>query len=302
MPDPARAARVPLYAAGLLLTASGLFHLGVWAARGGPWFGPLAWRKPILFGLSAGLTALSLGWVLGLLRRRWRLDAALAWLAAAALVAEVGLITLQTWRGVESHFNYRTPFDAAVAQLMSGLILAVSLYALVQALRSLGPLDAAPDLALAVRAGLALLVLACALGFLIQAVAERQAAAGGSGEFYGAAGILKFPHGTPLHALQALPALAWLTARSGWEMRRRVAAVAAAAAGVALLTGYSLAQTFAGRGRGDLTPLGGALLALGAVAVVVPAAAALATLRRRTHGAAGERSSPTPDEVAGSPG
>ena len=58
MPDPARAARLPLYAAGVLLTASGLFHLGVWAARGGPWYGPLAWRKPILFGLSAGLTAL----------------------------------------------------------------------------------------------------------------------------------------------------------------------------------------------------------------------------------------------------
>jgi hypothetical protein len=37
-----------------LLVLSGLFHVGAFLADGGPWEGPLSWRKPITFGLSSG--------------------------------------------------------------------------------------------------------------------------------------------------------------------------------------------------------------------------------------------------------
>lgn len=49
-----------LYAAGVLLLGSGLFHTLVFLPDGGGWDGPLSWRKPILFGFSFGITVLSL--------------------------------------------------------------------------------------------------------------------------------------------------------------------------------------------------------------------------------------------------
>ena len=34
---------------------SGFFHLGVYALDGGPWEGPVSWRKPVVFSLSFGI-------------------------------------------------------------------------------------------------------------------------------------------------------------------------------------------------------------------------------------------------------
>src|SRR5918993_4166544 len=109
-----------LYAAGVLLLASGLVHSVVFLLDGGGWDGPLSWRKPILFGFSFGITVLSLGWVLSFLPRRRRLGWLLAGPLGVASVAEVLLITMQRWRGVPSHFNEATAFDAAVFNAMGG--------------------------------------------------------------------------------------------------------------------------------------------------------------------------------------
>ena len=59
-----------LYVMGALLVAAGLGHVVVWLVDGGAWAGPVSWRKPILFGLSLGMSALALGWVQGAMRRR----------------------------------------------------------------------------------------------------------------------------------------------------------------------------------------------------------------------------------------
>ena len=49
---------------GLALTASGVMHLFVWLAAGLPSLaGPVSWRKPIVFGLSGGITTLSVAWI-----------------------------------------------------------------------------------------------------------------------------------------------------------------------------------------------------------------------------------------------
>jgi hypothetical protein len=42
------------YLIGAALIASGLSHLAVFAVDGGPWEGPVSWRKPTTFGLSFG--------------------------------------------------------------------------------------------------------------------------------------------------------------------------------------------------------------------------------------------------------
>ena len=58
------------YACGALLVASGLFHAMVYLVDGGGWEGPLSWRKPIVFGLSFGLTVLTVTWFMSFLRPR----------------------------------------------------------------------------------------------------------------------------------------------------------------------------------------------------------------------------------------
>ena len=57
-----------LYSCGLVLVLHAIVHLVPLAFAPLPWDGKISWRKPILFGVSAGTTAISLGWVLGLCR------------------------------------------------------------------------------------------------------------------------------------------------------------------------------------------------------------------------------------------
>lgn len=58
-----RRAERAAYAIGAALIVSGLFHLAVFAVDGGPWEGPVSWRKAVTFGLSFGLTLITIAWV-----------------------------------------------------------------------------------------------------------------------------------------------------------------------------------------------------------------------------------------------
>jgi hypothetical protein len=267
---------------GLLLVASGLVHLVVWAVFGGPWEGPVTWRKPILFGISGGLTCLSLGWAWAQLPWR-RGDAWLAATVAWALLVEVCLINLQTWRGVASHFNRSTPFDSWLYDAMGLLILWVTLIAVDLTIRFFRqPTGLPADMLLAARAGLVLLVISCGLGIWVSVHGDMRMAAGLEPERYGAAGVPKFPHGAVIHALQWLPLLAWAARRAGVTEPSRFWLVAAATVGTTLIGGFALVQTLAGRSRFDATPVTGTLLAGGVICLVVPLLAiAMAVAGRR---------------------
>ena len=262
----------PLALAGVGLVASGLAHIAVWAVLGGAWEGAVTWRKPILFGISGGLTCLSLGWAWAALPRR-RGDVPLAWTTALALVAEVALIDLQRWRGVASHFNRATPLDAALYDVMTWLILGVTLVIGYLTLRFFLQRPRLPaDLLLAGRAGLGLLAVSCLLGIWTGGQGEIRRAAGLPPETLGAAGVLKFPHGAALHAVQWLPLVAWAARRAGLSIAARTRCVAWSAAGSVLLGGYALAQTLLGRARFDTTPLTAAVLAAAVAMLAVPPA------------------------------
>jgi hypothetical protein len=237
---------------GILLVASGLTHAGVWAVLGGPWEGPVTWRKPILFGISGGLTCLSAGWVWSQLPRR-RGDVWLATATAWALFIEVLLIDLQRWRGVASHFNRETPLDSCLYDAMGVLILFVSAVLVdltVRLFRSTA--DLAPDMLLAARVGMMLLVISCGLGIWVSVYGDLRVAAGLEPERYGAAGVPKFPHGAVIHAIQWLPAIAWAARRAGWTTRARLRLVAVASLASVAILAFALTQTLAGRGRFDL--------------------------------------------------
>ncbi len=273
----------PLVVVGVVLGASGLAHVAVWGVLGGPWEGAVTWRKPILFGISGGLTSLSLAWAFSRLARR-RGDVVFAWATALALLVEVALIALQRWRGVASHFNRATPLDSALYDVMGWLILFVTLVCLDLTVRLLrrGPVGMSADMLLAARAGFVLLSVSCLLGIWASLHGDARAQAGLAPETLGAAGVVKFPHGAVIHAVQWLPALAWAARWAGIAARGRLRLVATAALGSALLLAYALAQTLLGRGRFDATPPLAGLLIVAMACLAVPAAiTAAAWLRPR---------------------
>ncbi|MEU6477874.1 hypothetical protein ABZ858_13430 [Streptomyces sp. NPDC047017] len=222
----------------LLLVLSGLAHLVVFAVDGGPWDGPVSWRKPVTFGLSFGATLIALTWVTSYLRTGRRARAALLVVLATDRVTEVGGITLQAWRRVPPHPNMETPFDTAVSMTLTvgGGVLVVLLTAL--AVVSFRRRPAGPaGMALAPRSGFAILLVALASGAAMIARGVFLVRTGHQQAAYHSTAALKPPHAVSLHAVLVLPALAWLLSRTPWSepVRRRVVAGAVGLYGVTVL-------------------------------------------------------------------
>ncbi len=218
------------HATGLLLVLSGLVHLLVFAVDGGPWDGPVSWRKPVTFGLSFGLTLIAITWVTSYLRVGPRLRSALLLVFSADCVVEVGGITLQAWRRVPSHLNMETRFDTAVSMTLAvggGVLVALLT---VFAVASFRHRPAGPaGMPLAVRSGFALLLVALASGAAMIARGVVLTRTGHQEAAYHSTAPLKPLHGVSLHAVLVLPALAWLLSRSPWSERPRRRIVATAA-------------------------------------------------------------------------
>ena len=102
---PARRPARLLYAGAAAWLASGLVHLVVLAANGWAWSGAVSFRKPLTFSVSIALLLATIGWVLDRLPDRPRLAGTIAWTLLVSSTVEVGLITMQAWRGRASHFN-----------------------------------------------------------------------------------------------------------------------------------------------------------------------------------------------------
>jgi hypothetical protein len=209
-------------ATGALLVLSGCLHLLVFAVDGGPWDGPVSWRKPVTFGLSFGLTLIAITWVTSYLRMEARQRTALLVVFAADCVVEVGGITLQAWRRVPSHLNMETCFDTAVSMMLAvggGVLVVVLTLFAVASFRSrpTGPVG----MPLAVRSGFAILLVALASGAAMIARGVVLTRTGHQEAAYHSTAPLKPLHGVSLHAVLVLPALAWLLSRTGWSERVR---------------------------------------------------------------------------------
>src|SRR5690349_9565200 len=156
------------YRIGSVLIASGLFHAAVLIVSGGTWEGPISWRKPMTFGLSFGITVITIAWVASFLPLRTRVRNLLLGAFATAAVAEVALITVQAWRRVPSHFNMETPLDETISRVLAaggGVIIVVMLALTVAAWRPLPRV--APSMRLALRAGFLALDSALLIGAIM---------------------------------------------------------------------------------------------------------------------------------------
>ena len=217
------------YGAGGLLIVSGLIHLAILIIGGGSWEGPLSLRKPATFGLSFGLTLINATLIASFvpLTSRWRTR--LIGVFTAACVVETVLVSLQAWRGVPSHFNVQTPFDAAIAQSLAAggfTIVAVIVAMTVAALRGRARMPRA--LGLAISAGLIALVGSQLVGGAMIATGMRFVFTGNPRAAYAVGGWLKPVHAILMHGVLVLPLVAWLAARIGWDERRQMRTVWAA--------------------------------------------------------------------------
>jgi hypothetical protein len=230
--------------------------------------GAPTWLKPMKFAMSTAIYAFTLASIFTFLPDRQKLTGCVGWLTAIVLVFEVGAICLQAARGVTSHFNVATRFDAALFYTMGLAILvawSAAIALTVAVFRHRFDDDA---FGWALRAGLLLTVIGQATGGLMTAPTTSQVEAarlsrptvagahtvggpdGGRGlpitGWSREHGDLRVPHFVGMHAVQVLPAIAWLlTPIRSAALRRRTIMVASA--GYAALFAFLVAQALNGR-------------------------------------------------------
>ncbi len=174
-----------------------------------------------------------------------------------------------------------TAFDEVVFAAMGILIAVVIADIVIVTLWGLKSLDAPASFALAIKAGLLLMVVGQGLGGLLIREGMRQEELGPvtSPLVFGQDGILNLSHAAALHALQLLPVLAWLLSFSERSESQRTKIVGVAAcgyAGLVLLTGL---QALGGRAPFDLSGVGAVVLLASATAILAASVVALLGVR-----------------------
>jgi hypothetical protein len=271
------------YLVGGALVLVGLAHLAAWLAVGGAWAGPITFRKPTTFGISFGLTTITLAWVAGHLRISDRTGWLLLVPLAVADTSEVAWVSVQRWRGVASHFNVATTLDNLLFVVMGGVAIAIAAVVIVVVtVLAFTSMRASPSMALAIRAGLLILLVAQLVGgWMIQhgiGLANEGATEGLT--TFGTAGVMKVPHAVAIHGIQVLPALAWLLSFAALPERRRLGLVRVAALGYLALVVVSVLQTASGVAPFDVG-LAAAVLYLAGVGLLGTALVAVLLALRR---------------------
>ncbi|MDQ4104346.1 MAG: hypothetical protein M3186_11775 [Actinomycetota bacterium] len=293
---------------GLMVVLTGAAALGVLmddrVLGGSP-----IWLKPFKFAVSFVIYGASIAWILSRMpdRRRW------AWLLGTiitvASVIEMVIILGQAARGTHSHFNVSTAFNAALWSTMGASVVVLWLATLVVAAFAARRQFGDRPFTLAIRFGLLVALIGMALGFLmtVPTADQQQAIANGFTSLAGAhsvgvadggpglpvtawsttGGDLRVPHFVGMHALQALPLLAWLLAvpRLGLDERTRSRLVTTGAAGYLALVGLLLWQAL--REQPLIAPDGWTLGAATALAVAV-AASVMAILYQSSRTGSGQ--------------
>lgn len=241
-----------------------------------------AWLKPAKFAISTAVYALTLAWVMTYLRDWPRLTRLVGWSTGAVLVIEVALIDLQAARGVTSHFNTATPFDAGVFAVMGISILVAWAMAIALTVALFRQTFADPALGSAIRVGMLITVIGSGAGGLMTRPTAAQleharathdmpvvgahtvgTADGGPGlpgtGWSREHGDLRVAHFLGLHAIQTIPAVVWLIGLGASpQLKRRAALVVSLS--YASLFAILLAQALSG--QSVLAPQGAALTTL----------------------------------------
>lgn len=254
------------------------------------------WLKPFKFAVSFVVYGWALSWLLSVLPKRSRVAEWAGTIIVGMLVAEMAVIVTQVLRGTTSHYNETTPLNATLWSIMGASImilflaqLAISIVALIQRIPERAT-------AYAIRWGLLVSLLGMAVAF---AMTSQKTAAGTIGAhsvgvpdggpgmpvtgWSTVGGDLRIGHFVGLHALQALPLLAYaLTRWTRLDEMTRARVVLVTGIGYAL---FVLLLTWqAMRGQPLLAPDATIAGAFGALAVATLAGIGLVLSRRREPG------------------
>ena len=260
----------------LALVFSAVLHLSVAIAKGGDWLGAVSFRKPVTFAVSFSLMFWAMGWLMDRFPRRPRLGWPIAIGLAGGGLVETGLITMQSWRGQASHFNFATEFDSGVFSVMGMTIGLVSLALLGIAIWTF--VESPPGMKLPMGTGIVLVLLGLGLGVPLIEMGVRFWEAIGTvpdNLTVGAAGVAKFPHAIALHGIQVFI----LAVVVGNRLAARTSLVRLAVGGYLAIVCWSIVHTNSGRAPVDPTGVESTLL-LGGLGAFM-AAGVLAWTRSR---------------------
>ncbi len=293
-----------------MATAAGMLVFAVISAAGlivddRTLVGAPIWLKPLKFGISLAIYTVTMAWLISLLTRGRRAAGRLGSVIGVAAFIEMAVIVGQAARGRQSHFNFATPLDSALFSLMGVTIVVVWMATLwIGVLLMIQRIGDRPT-ALAIRFAIIIALGGLATGFLMTSPTASQieqmktapptimgahsvgVADGGAGlplvGWSTEGGDLRVGHFVGMHALQALPLLAFLLALAARRFTRlgdellRTRLVLIAASAYAALTLLVVWQAL--RGQPLLSPDALTLSALLAVVVAAAGALALAFLR-----------------------
>jgi len=255
------------------------------------------WLKPFKFAVSFVLYAGTLAWMLSLLPRRSRIARAATVVILATSLIELVIIVAQVVRGQTSHFNYTTPINGLLFDIMGGAVMVLFLAHFVVGAVVLRARLADRVSATGVRLGLtvSLVGMAAAIPMVVRTptpAIEGISGAHSVGVLDGGPGLpivgwstvggdLRVGHFVGLHALQALPILAMLLTRLGGRLAERTQIRLLRLAGVAYALFTVLLTAQALRGQPLLRPDSPTLAALGLLVLGTVGAAGLVLARDR---------------------
>lgn len=215
-----------------------------------------AWLKPSKFAISIAIYAFTLAWFMPYLSHYRRTVKFISWGTGAVFVGEMICVISQAARGVPSHFNISSAYDAGVFSLMGMLILFNTLLVIITLLLFFGRTQPLPQAYLwGVRLGLLLFFLASVEGFaMVNNMAHTVGLPdGGAGlpvvNWSTRAGDLRIAHFLGFHALQILPLAGYSFSRWRTDAVRRRAVAYVFAFALIYLAVFSLVFWQASEGR-----------------------------------------------------
>ena len=253
--------------------------------------GAPVWFKPMKFAASFGLYALTLAWMAALVQRGRRVVTVTGWVLVALSAIEIVVIVGQAARGVRSHFNDDTPFDALLFSVMGAAVALIWLATAVLAVVVVRQRIA--DRVVAWSIGLGLLVALLGMGVGLLMTGQPGGGAHSVGVPDGGPGLplvgwsttggdLRIGHFVGLHALQVIPLLGAVLAavpRRLLPARAGLRLLGVAAAGYLGVVGLLVWQAL--RGQPLLAPDAATLVAASSLLGALAVAAVLAVFTDR---------------------
>ncbi|HEY0082891.1 MAG TPA: hypothetical protein VGB61_08885 [Pyrinomonadaceae bacterium] len=214
------------------------------------------WLKPSKFAISIAIYTLTLAWFMPHLSHYHRAVKFISWGTCIVFVGEMICVISQAARGVPSHFNISSAYDASVFAVMGLLIIFNTVLVLVTLLLFFGRTATLPPAYLwGIRLGFFLFLIASLEGYAMVSNMGHTVGQpdGGAGlpivNWSTRAGDLRVAHFLGFHALQILPLAGYSFARWRTDAVRRRAVAYVLALGLAYFAVFTLLFWQASAGR-----------------------------------------------------